>query len=267
MKLAFSNIAWNRDEDAAVAAVLVSRGIAGVEIAPTAVWPAPLARTPGELTTYRENWQGLGLRVVALQAILYGRPQLRVFGAEDSQRALVQHVDGMFSLAAALGAHALVFGSPGNRRRDGLPFAEAVRRAAVLFRELAGLAQSRGVVLCIEPNPEAYQCDFVVNGAEAVTLAEAVDHPGFGIHLDAGGLKLSGEDPNDAVQRALPWLRHVHASEPHLVPFGVGGAQHALLADALREVGYDGWVSVEMRRIDGVPAIEHAAAAFAAVYA
>jgi sugar phosphate isomerase/epimerase len=40
--------------------------------------------------------------------------------------------------------------------------------------------------------------------------------------------------------------RHFHASEPHLVPLGQGGVDHAAVASALRSAGYERWVSVEM---------------------
>src|SRR6185312_8026859 len=42
VKLAVSNIAWPQEEDAAVAELLNTLGIAGIEIAPTKIWADPL---------------------------------------------------------------------------------------------------------------------------------------------------------------------------------------------------------------------------------
>src|SRR3990172_927424 len=115
MRLAASNIAWPEHDDAAMARLLPSLGYEGLEIAPTRVWPVPLATTGAERVTFRRFWESRGLRVVAMQALVFGRPDLRLFGPPDSREELARHLVGMIGLAADLGAHVLVFGSPRNR--------------------------------------------------------------------------------------------------------------------------------------------------------
>ena len=82
--------------------------------------------------------------------------------------------------------------------------------------------------------------------AEAVALCALVDHPGIRINADLGGMTLAREDPGVSIRAARSFVAHVHASEPHLVELGAS-ADHRAAASALREIGYDGWVSVEMR--------------------
>jgi D-psicose/D-tagatose/L-ribulose 3-epimerase len=248
MRLAFSNIAWaGAAGDQRAAPILRSAGIEGVEIAPTAVWPDPLAVPPDVLDAYRAHWHGEGLRLVALQALLYGHPELGIFGTPDVQAATLGHLEGMCALAARLGAGALVFGSPRNRARGTLGREEAVERAIDFFGRAATLAHGHGVAICLEGNPPQYGCDFVTTTAEALELVATVNRAGFALQLDGGALTLNGEEPAAAVARAGTWLRHVHASEPHLVPFGEGGTDHAAIAGALVASKYAGWVSVEMR--------------------
>ena len=251
MKLAISNIAWSRGDDAAMAALMRQAGVPGLEIAPTAVFTDPLAAAAGEVDAVRDWWAERGIRVVALQALLFGRPDLVIFGDDSARAATLEHLDGMMALAARLGARALVFGSPKNRARGALPMAEAMAIATDFFRDAGGRAAAHGVVLCVEPNPPEYACDFVNTTAEAVTLVRAVNHPGFGLHLDAGALTLNRESEADAIKSAAPVLCHFHASEPHLKPLGTGGSDHAACAAALRAAHYDGWVSVEMRTAEG----------------
>ena len=126
--------------------------------------------------------------------------------------------------------------------------ADQVRESAVaFFREVGETTEALGVRLCIEPNPEEYGCDFVTRSREALELVEAVDSPGFGLHLDAAALHLSGESPGEALPPAASRLRHFHASEPWLASFAEPEVDHAAMARSLAAVGYRGWVSIEMR--------------------
>lgn len=247
MKLALSNIAWPRSADAEVAAIMKETGIAGIEIAPTAIWEEPLKASAAARRELRSWWEGRGIRIVALQALLFGRNALTIFGEEGPRRDTLEYLKGMMDLAAALGAGPMVFGSPRNRLVGKLDRAKASRIAEDFFRAAGELAAERGVALCIEPNPMAYGCDFVTNTDEGVDLVQRVRSTGFGLHLDGGAITLNHESPQASLSAARPWLRHFHASEPNLVPFGTGGTDHSALASALRAIGYEGWVSVEMR--------------------
>jgi sugar phosphate isomerase/epimerase len=248
VKLAISNIAWQRSEDAVVAELMAATGVNGLELAPTAVWPDPLVAAAAEVDAVRDWWMERGITVVALQALLFGRPELQVFGDAAVRAATLDHLEGMMVLAARLGAGPLVFGSPKNRIRGEIPMDEALEIATEFFREAGRRAEANGVVLCVEPNPKDYGCDFVTTAAEGMRLVQAVAHPGFALHLDAGALTLNKEIPAETIGAAVPLMRHFHASEPHLAALGTGGTDHDGCAAGLRAAGYSGWVSVEMRR-------------------
>ena len=98
----------------------------------------------------------------------------------------------VIDFGAAVGAHALVFGSPKNRLRGSLSSTDALGIATTFFRELGAHAHAQGVALCIEANPTEYGGDFITTTAEAVELCRAVDHPGSRVNADLGGMTLSG---------------------------------------------------------------------------
>ena len=247
MKLAISNIAWEPAYDDEVARVMQDLGVTGLEVAPTRRWERPAEASREEAIEYREWWAARGIEIVAMQALLYGRPELLVFGDPAARRATLDHLAGIFRLAGWLGAGALVFGSPRNRRVDALP-ADAVMDSAVgFFGEAGRLAAANGVRLCIEPNPAEYECNFVTRAAEGAELVRAVGSPGFALHLDAGGMTLSGEDPETTVAESAPWMCHFHISEPFLAPVGEGPVAHRAFAAALLAAEYGGWRSIEMR--------------------
>jgi len=265
MSLAVSSLAWPREDDECAAMLLVESGATGVELAPTKVWPEPLAVSPARVRAYGAFWRAHGLEVVALQALLYGHPELVLFGGSRSRRALLARLEGMAGLAELLGASVLVFGSPGNRRRGDLPAAVALEVAAAFFREAGALCADRGIVLCIEPNPPEYGCDFVTTGHEGAALVRLVDSSGVRLQLDTAAMTLAGDQPAD-LRASTPLLRHFHVSEPGLAAIGSGGVDHAAFGRALTGAGYSGWRSLEMKEcgLDRLRlALAHAASCYA----
>lgn len=254
MRVAVSNIAWSEGRRDEAADLLARLGVRGIEVAPTKIWDDPLSASRDEVTAVLDYWRGREIEIVAMQSLLYGRDDLRVFGPPDVRRRTLDYLLGMVELAGALGAGPLVFGSPRQRKAGGLPEDEREEIAARFFGELGRAASREGVCLCIEPNPPEYGTDFVTSVREARALVDRVGSPGFGLHLDAGGMTLTGEDPRDAVTDGRDPPRHVHVSEPYLAPVGAGGeaaaGRHRELAEALGASGYGGWCSIEMRAVE-----------------
>ncbi|SBT37691.1 sugar phosphate isomerase/epimerase family protein [Micromonospora auratinigra] len=259
MKVAVSNIAWEPGDDEKVADALRRAGAEAVEVAPTKVWPDPTAVSPAQAHAYGRAWARAGLPVVAAQSLLYGRPDLTLFG--PGREEFVAYLGRIAELGAALGATALVFGSPRNRLRQDLPVAVADRIAVDVFGRLAERAVAAGTTFCVEANPAVYGADYLTRATEAAALVAAVDSPGLRLHLDTACMTLAGEDPAAGVRRFAPLLRHAHLSEPHLAAVGHPDPRHADFAAALRAVDYAGHLSVEMRPSDGdrVAAVERAA--------
>jgi sugar phosphate isomerase/epimerase len=248
MKLAVSNIAWPKEQDVAVADVLRELGVAGIEVAPTKVWPQPLDATDAEIDDYRRFWNDRGFQVVAAQALLFGRPELTLFESAETARKTLDYLRGVVRLCARLGAGALVFGSPKNRRvGNGSP--HKARLAAVeFFQKLGEIAAAAGTAVVMEANPPEYGADFVTRAGEAVELVKAVNHPGFRLHLDTGCMTLANDPVGATLDAGFPLMRHFHASEPNLDPPGSSGkVDHPAFAAELRRRGYSHWVSLEMR--------------------
>lgn len=247
LRLAVSNIAWDVADDDTVAAMLRDEGVSAIEIAPTKWREKPLETSTAERTEFRRRWADRGIRIVSMQALLFGRPDLQLFG--DTRLALADYLRGIVDLGADLGARAFVFGSPKNRVRGALPAAEAMKIAIDFFREIGEHAASRDTVVCIEANPTGYGCDFITTTAESVELCTAVNHPGIAINADLGGMTMNGESPRETIVSAGRTIGHFHASEPQLAALGVQ-ADHAAAAHGLAEIGYDKWISIEMRSGD-----------------
>lgn len=250
MKLAVSSIAWEPGLDDVVRALLVRRQIGAVELTPLKYWPRVGAFDAAGVADTRARWEGDGIVICALQGILFGMPDLQLFGTPEQRSTLERHLVSTMRLAGALGAKVVVLGAPKNRLRGGLSEEAAVAEAAPLLRRVAVAAADHGAALCIEPNPPRYGGDFVRTTGEAMALLAAVDHPGFGLHLDAGALAIADE-ADDQIIRAARVARHFHVSEVDLAPLGGGSVDHARIASAMQRGGYTGWCSIEMAPVAG----------------
>jgi D-psicose/D-tagatose/L-ribulose 3-epimerase len=248
MRLVVSNIAWRPEEDLGMARLLAAAGVDAVEVAPTRLWPQPLDTSAAEVARYVGLWRSEGVEVVSMQALLFGRPDLQIFADAQKRAETLHYLRGIAQLAASMGARKLVFGSPGNRKVGDLDRKQAWDIACDFFAAAGRDAAQAGVQLCIEPNPPAYACDFVTTAAEGLALVQAVNEPGFGLHLDAAGLQLAGDDPAAAVLACGSATCHVHLSAPQL-----GRIQRDAVVDyagviaALRQTAYAGLLSMEMR--------------------
>jgi D-psicose/D-tagatose/L-ribulose 3-epimerase len=267
VKLAVSNIAWSSPLETDALAALRALGVGALELAPTRPWPDWSGASVANAALVREKYASAGFGIPSMQAILFGKPQCKLFGTDSERLSLVEHLRLCADLAAALGAQSLVFGAPKNRDLNGLTPSEAFDCARETFVEVAGYYHSHGVCLCLEANPAQYGCTFITNSQDAGRLVRAVDSAGFRLHLDTACLLMAGEDIPAAIEANHDILQHFHASEPNLGAFHSPLANHAAAARALRSVGYSNWVSLEMREAaEPVPALQEAVRFVASAY-
>ena len=248
MKLSVSNIAWDPHEEDEVISLLQNNGVLGIEIAPTKLWPDWKGADPGSASKIRTHLNEKGFKISALQAILFGKPELQVFSDADTQARLVAHISHVAELASALGARVLVFGSPKNRDPGTRTPQQTVTEAKAFFKQAGDACNAHDVQLCIEPNPKVYDCNFLTHWQEASTMVSDVAHPGIGLHLDTACIYMEGDDVVRAIQESAGNIAHFHISEPNLSDFSDPKINHADIGKALREIHYDGWISIEMRR-------------------
>ncbi len=248
MKLSVSNIAWDQFEEEAVIDLLQKQGVTGIEIAPTKYWPAWQGAAPAAAAKIRNDLDSKGFSVPALQAILFDKPELQVFSDSGIQQALLEHLDKVAQLANAFGAAVLVFGSPRNRDPGQLTKRQAFAEGVEFFRRVGDVCMKHGVQLCLEPNPQVYNCRFMTHWQEIQKMVQTVAHPGIGIHLDTACIYLEGDDVVEAVNSCQGNIAHFHVTEPELGDLSKPKLAHAEIGQALRDTNYDKWYSIEMRR-------------------
>lgn len=246
MRIAFSNIAWDTSEDAVVAALLQRHGIDAIDVAPGKYFSDPQAATQAQAQAVKQWWQDQGIELTGMQALLFGTTGLNMFGDPAAQKAMLQRLNAVCRIGGWLGATRLVFGSPKNRDRTGLSDAQTQDTAVSFFRQLGQMASDHGVLVCLEPNPERYHCNFMTDTDEAAQMVRLVNHPSIRMQLDTGAITINQESAANMIDAHADVIGHVHASEPDLRPLGDAGCDHASAAKALRNHLPGHVVSIEM---------------------
>ncbi|SCA63926.1 hypothetical protein SCG7086_BJ_00070 [Chlamydiales bacterium SCGC AG-110-P3] len=247
MKLAISNIAWNKPEDEKVAEVLQGLGVKGIEVAPSKIWLTPVEVSETEVKAYRAWWESRGISIIGMQALLFNKPALTLFESKQRRQNTFDYLSQLIRLAGQLGVEAMVFGSPKNRKIGSVGQSQAHIIAEDFFGRLGEVALTYNTKFCIEPNPSNYGCDFLTSISEAIALIRKVNHPGFRLHLDSGGMILNGEAIPSPTFLSVDEVAHFHVSEPFLLRPEKHPESHQQYAAALNDMGYRGWVSIEMK--------------------
>lgn len=246
MKIAVSNIAWQLAEEKEIAQIMQRLEIKGVEVATTKLWHSPPVATDIEIAEYKHFWQSRNIEIVAMQALLFGRPDLTIFDNAQTRRETFKYLVDTIELGSKLGAKVLVFGSPKNRKVGSLTGQQIEGIAVEFFRKIGEAAAKWGIKFCIEPNSKAYKCDFITNSEQGLELVNKVDSDGFGLHLDSASMTLSNEPIQSALKQSFSKLSHFHISEPLLAPIGENDVDHLIFSETLASLNYQGWTSVEM---------------------
>lgn len=244
MKLSASNIGWKAEDDAQAWQLLKHLGYKGLEIAPTRVFPErPYDNLPGAALFAGVMFQKYGLVIPSMQSIWFGQ-QGNLFVPEEASK-LTEYTGEALEFAYACHCRNLVFGCPRNRN---IPEGHSAAEAEGFFEQLGYLANRRDAVIGLEANPPMYNTNFMNSTKDAFALVEKLNSPGLGVNLDVGTMIANGEKPRDFAAH-IQKVSHVHISEPGLAPIEKR-SMHKELAMLLNAVGYQGFVSVEMKATD-----------------
>ena len=245
MKLAISNIAWEQHDDPVILELLKANGVTGIEVAPTKLWQDWQGASHKEAKEYKRVMQDKGFELPAMQAILFGKPELQLFDT-TSHEAFLEHIKLVAELANGFGSKVMVFGAPKNRKRGHTPYSEAMKIATEFFNKAGEICVQHECCIGLEHNPVEYGCDFATNVLDAKELVEQVSHQGFKLHIDSAGLHMCGGNISEIIKKSGDFV-HYHISEPMLEPIVDGEVDQKSAIDTLKEIDYKGWISIEMK--------------------
>ena len=251
MKLGFSNIAWGTENDEAVGRFLKQRGISSIDIALSKYFPDIHQTTSADVQRLIDFWAQYGISIYGIQSLLFGTDGLNLFGTDASRQAMIGHLKRVIELSAQLGVKRLVFGSPKNRDASGLEKDEADRIATRFFQDLSDILEDTDIVVCLEPNPPIYNCNYLTDAASTYALVKQIDRSSIGMQADFGAMLANGEDCGEVFRNFGDAIRYCHISEPYLVEMNPDHLEaHRRYAQAICDQYRGEVVTVEMVNLD-----------------
>src|SRR5947208_12234550 len=121
--------------------------------------------------------------------------------------------------------------------------------AAETFRAAVRQAEQRSVTICFEPLAPA-ETNFINTASEAIQFVEQLRSPHFKIILDVKAMCSEQKPIPEIIRESWPHFAHFHANDKNLKGPGFGEVDFKPIAAALKEVGYSGFVSVEVFNFD-----------------
>ncbi len=255
MRFAFCNemfVDWPFEKAFGVAREL---GYAGVEIAPFTLFPNGWSAevtdvrnlSPERRATVRRQAEEAGLEVVGLHWLLAKTEGFYLTSPDPGVRERTAEYFGeLVRLCADLGGTVMVLGSPQQRNlMPGVTYAEAERHAAEVLRAVMPACEERGVTFALEPLGPA-EGNFLLTADAAAHLAGLVDSPHCRLHLDVKAMSTEAVPIPDVIRAHGDRLAHFHANDPNLLGPGMGEVAFEPIFAALKEIDYQGWVSVEV---------------------
>lgn len=244
---------WKLEDIFAHAAKL---GYAGVEIA-----PFTLANSVNEISTAeRQRIRALAaqhkIEIVGLHWLLVKPEGLYMNHTNSVIRAkTANYFVDLVDCCADLGGKIMVVGSPKQRNLlPGVSGDQAWEWTAATFRDAVKRAEDRGVTICFEPLSTA-ETNFINTAAAAIEFVQPFKSPAFQIILDVKAMCSEAKPIPQIIRASWPHFAHFHANDKNLKGPGFGEVDFKPIAATLREVGYQGYVSVEVFKFEEGPEV------------
>ncbi|HEX4169331.1 MAG TPA: sugar phosphate isomerase/epimerase family protein [Bryobacteraceae bacterium] len=112
------------------------------------------------------------------------------------------------------------------------------------YQQLGPVLKSYSVDLCIEPL-NRFETFFLNTTADAVALCDAVGDPAVGILWDTFHANVEEKNLAAALRLGGAHIKHVHTCENDRGIPGTGHVDWPAVFQALANIGYDGWLTIE----------------------
>lgn len=247
------------DQPLAKACDLVAEcGYGGIEVAPFTLAPLVTDLSAARRGEIRRTIARSGLDCVGLHWLLAHTEGFHVAHPDaEVRRQTVAYLGETARLCRDLGGRVLVFGSPQRRSRlPGVTAPQAFEHLREVFSQLVPVLEATDTVVALEPLAPA-ETDMLNTAAETCRLIDAIGSPHVRLHLDVKAMAAEPTPMPDIIRASAPHLEHVHANDENLQGPGFGATDFLPIFQALDEVSYAGWVSVEV--FDATPGPERLA--------
>ncbi len=240
MKFGMNLLLWTGSMDDTMLPVLEmlkADGFDGVEL-------PVFTMTPEQAVYWGKRLDEIGLRRTACtvrgedENPISADPSVRAKGVAANKLAV--------DCCEAMGAEALVgpYQGPIGFFTGTGPTADEWSRGVESMQALAEHAAGTGVLLAVE-FLNRFEIYLLNTAADTTRFADAVGHPHCGVLYDTFHANIEEKSVSGAIHDCASRINHVHIAENDRSTPGKGGVAWTETFDALRDIGYDGWLTIE----------------------
>lgn len=250
---------WNTDKGfdfPRVFEYVTKCGYTGIEIAPFTLGEYVFRISAARRMEIRRWAEQNGLEISGLHWLL-AKTEGYYLTSPDSmvrQRTADYFLD-LIRLCADLGGHFVVLGSP--LQRNLLPDVtknQAFDYATDVLQRLVPMLDKCNVQIALEPLAPT-ETNFMTTADEGVRLIKKIGVPSrIALHLDCKAMESEKFSIPELIRANKEYLIYFHMNDPNLQGPGFGALNFVPIMDALLDIGYAGWASVEV--FDYTPGIE-----------
>jgi sugar phosphate isomerase/epimerase len=249
MKFALCNETFNKGQSFEEMCKCTSEcGYDGIEIAPFTLGENVNDLSSADRKKIVQTAKDFGLDILGIHWLLLSPKGLHITTPDTTVVDFTkEYYKDLIRFCAEIGGKVMVHGSPKQRNWEpGESYSDVFKRAVDFFQSCMDAAKEYDVTVLIEPLSHL-ETNFINRAQDGLDLINAVGSPYFQLHLDVKAM-YGGEykDAPDVIRQFKDVVKHIHANDPNLRGPGQGKVDHTPIAQALRDIQYEGYVSVEV---------------------
>ncbi len=230
--------------------IIGNAGYKGVEIATFSLVKQGVREiTPDRRKEMVSIMKNAGIECVGLHWLLAPPPKGLHFTTPDAtvRQKTLDYFNELIDFCGDLGGPYMIFGSPNQRKSEGISAEEATKYFVDSLAKVADHAGERHVKILIEPLGKEVT-DVANTMAESLDVARQVDHPAVQIMFDFHNTTDETEPFDVLIKKYFNNIHHVHVQEMDGTYLGTGTAvnDYVKAFQALRDLQFDKWVSLEV---------------------
>lgn len=229
-------------------------GYDGLEIAPFTLAPYVTDISGKTRREIAAKAQETGVEILGIHWVLVGPDGVHINHPDQAVREkTAQYLMDLAHFCGDVGGKVMIFGSPEQRMiLEGLTYQQAFDYTVEAFDKALPTCAERGVTICMEPLTHL-ETNFCTSAEETTRLIEKINHPNFRLLLDTKAMAFEKEGRPATIRKYAKYLAHYHANDENLNGPGWGDVDFGPIFEALRDIHYQGYVSVEVFKFEPGP--------------
>lgn len=165
---------------------------------------------------------------------------------QEIRKNTAEYLGHLARLCRDLGGSIMVLGSPLQRNfPSDMTHDQATENAAWVLEQVLPVLAEQQVTIALEPLGPS-EGNFLNRASDAVKIIEKIASPWVRLHLDVKAMSSEDNPIPETIRAHAKYMVHFHANDPNRQGPGMGDVDFIPIFRALRDVHYEGWVSVEV---------------------